>query len=82
MATENHTGLAKISPDGRLVMVVYYNSKFAREIGDRITYEGTPMVVAVVEDTRNKVIMKMNQFISYANAGLKFKISNKNLITL
>lgn len=79
MKTENHTGLAKISPTGQLTSIVYYNSKFPREVGDRITYEGVPMVVIVVAVSRNTAILDLNYFIKHANAGLKFAIKDKTV---
>jgi len=63
---ENHIGLVKIE-NGKLIAVQYYASKFERELGDVINYEGKAYNVGVIGGSRNVVVNKLNIFIKNQN---------------
>lgn len=60
-------GLTKVV-NGKLVAVRYMESKFERNLGDKITYEGSLMIVSVIGTDRNDVIRQLNVLIREANA--------------
>ena len=63
----SHVGLVKIQGN-RIVHVRYYESKFERNLGDSITYEGVNFKVAFVGESRNEVIEALNEVIRQQNA--------------
>ena len=63
---DNHIGLIKIQ-NNKLVAVQYYVSKFDRDLGDKINYQGTEYQVAVIGEDRNDVISSLNVLIKQQN---------------
>lgn len=61
-----HVVLVKISGD-RITKVQYLESKFDREPGDVMVYDGERMNVGVVGDDRDSVIEAINKVIQLQN---------------
>lgn len=64
---ENHLGLVIIEND-KLVAAKYYVSKFQRELGDVINYEGVKYQVGVIGTDRSSVVNYLNTIIKDQNA--------------
>ena len=71
-----HVVLVKMSGD-RITKVQYLESKFDREPGDVMIYDGERMNVGVVGDDRDSVISAMNDVIREQNR-LDRKIQKKS----
>jgi|ETNvirenome_6_30_1030629.scaffolds.fasta_scaffold00619_14 hypothetical protein len=64
-----HTGLVTLNDDKtRLQSVRYFPSKFRRELGDTINYDGKKYTVGVIADDRNSVIRTLNDLIKKQNS--------------
>lgn len=64
-----HTGLVSLNVDQTLLQSVrYFPSKFRRELGDTINYDGKKYTVGVIADDRNSVIRTLNDLIKTQNS--------------
>ena len=63
----NHIGLVKKDSNGAIIAVKYYVSKFEREVGDVMNFEGSRWTVEYVGTSRNDVIDVLNTEISKIN---------------
>ena len=75
---ENHIGLVRIS-NGRLIGVQYYVSKFERDLGETIKFDGIVYNVGVIGKNRNSVVEHLNIFIKNQNR-INRKINASNNI--
>lgn len=67
-----HTGLVILNEDKtRLQSIRYFPSKFRRELGDTINYDGQKYTVGVIADDRNSVIRTLNDFIKKQNSVIR-----------
>ncbi len=63
-----HIGLVKINNVTKGVDGVHYmNSKFERELGDRLTIDGVSWRVGVIGDDRNSIIDALNVIVRREN---------------
>lgn len=72
-----HVVLVKMSGD-RIIKVQYLESKFDREPGDVMVYDGEKMNVGVVGDSRDSVIKTINEVIKAQNKADRKRIYREN----
>ena len=76
-----HVGLVEIF-NNKIKKVKYFESKFSRELGDTLNYDGKPMRVAVIGEDKNSVIEALNEIVKKQNkiVRLENKVAYINLI--
>lgn len=67
MIQETHLGLIIQGENQLLTNVMYFKSKFNRNIGDFVTYEGKKYKVYYIGTSRNNVITFLNTLIKGQN---------------
>lgn len=67
MINETHVGLVRMSGDG-LIGAQYLLSKWERNLGDKLTIEGTEWIVGMIGDTKSDVIEALNEIIKKQNS--------------
>jgi len=67
MIQETHLGLVKFTKEAGIIAVIYYKSKFKRELGDTINFNNTTYKVGVIANNRNEVISTLNSLIYKQN---------------
>ena len=55
MIQETHLGLVKFTKEAGIIAVIYYKSKFKRELGDTINFNNTIYKVGVIANNRNEL---------------------------
>ena len=60
-------GLIKLKNE-KIVGVKYFDSKFDRELGDTLNIDGVKWRVGIIGDTKNEVIIALNDIIKEINA--------------
>ena len=71
----NHLILVKIE-NGHLVAWQYLASKFDRQLGDVVNYDGVAMNVGVIGDTKNGVLHAIDDLVRKQNAIIR-RINNQ-----
>ena len=67
MIQETHLGLVKFTEETGITAVKYLKSKFNRELGETINFDGTTYKVGVIASNRNEVISTLNSLIRKQN---------------
>ena len=66
--TNYHLGCAEFTDGFGLTGVMYFKSKFNREVGEKMTYQGKAYKVVVIGESKNCVIGFLNKIICLANS--------------
>lgn len=67
MINETHVGLVRMNGGG-LIGAQYMLSKWERNLGDRLTIDGTEWRVGIIGDTKDDVIEALNEIIKKQNS--------------
>lgn len=67
MINETHVGLVRMN-GGQLIGAQYLLSKWERNLGDKLTIEGTEWIVGIIGDTKDDVIEVLNDIIKKQNS--------------
>ena len=65
-------GLVRMSGE-RVIGVQYFESKFSRELGDKLRINGVEWIVGVIAEDRNSIIQVLNEIVRIENSLRKKK---------
>ncbi len=65
-------GLVRMSGE-RVIGVQYFESKFSRELGDKLRINGVEWRVGVIADDRNSIIKVLNEIVRIENSIIRTK---------
>ncbi len=65
-------GLVRMSGE-RIIGVQYFESKFSRELGDKLRINGVEWIVGVIADDRNSIIKVLNEIVRIENSIIRKK---------
>lgn len=60
-------GLVRMSGE-RVIGVQYFESKFSRELGDKLRINGVEWIVGVIAEDRNSIIQVLNEIVRIENS--------------
>ena len=65
-------GLVRMSGE-RVIGVQYFESKFSRELGEKLKINGVEWRVGVIADDRNSIIKVLNEIVRIENSLIRTK---------
>ena len=65
-------GLVRMSNE-RVIGVQYFESKFSRELGEKLRINGVEWIVGVIADDRNSIIKVLNEIVRIENSIIRTK---------
>ncbi len=65
-------GLVRMSGE-RVIGVQYFESKFSRELGEKLRINGVEWRVGVIADDRNSIIKVLNEIVRIENSLIRTK---------
>jgi len=65
-------GLVRMSNE-RVIGVQYFESKFNRELGEKLRINGVEWIVGVIADDRNSIIKILNEIVRIENSIIRTK---------
>ena len=65
-------GLVRMSGE-RVIGVQYFESKFSRELGDKLRINGVEWIVGVIADDKNSIIKVLNEIVRIENSLIRTK---------
>jgi len=65
-------GLVRMSGE-RVIGVQYFESKFSRELGEKLRINGVEWIVGVIADDRNSIIKVLNEIVRIENSLIRTK---------
>ncbi len=65
-------GLVRMSGE-RVIGVQYFESKFSRELGEKLRINGVEWIVGVIADDRNSIIKVLNEIVRIENSIIRTK---------
>ena len=65
-------GLVRMSGE-RVIGVQYFESKFSRELGDKLKINGVEWIVGVIAADRNSIIKVLNEIVRIQNSIVRKK---------
>ena len=65
-------GLVRMSGE-RVTGVQYFESKFSRELGEKLRINGVEWIVGVIADDRNSIIKILNEIVRIENSIIRTK---------
>lgn len=60
-------GLVRMSGE-RVIGVQYFESKFSRELGEKLRINGVEWIVGVIAEDRNSIIQVLNEIVRIENS--------------
>lgn len=60
-------GLVRMSGE-RVIGVQYFESKFSRELGEKLRINGVEWIVGVIADDKNSIIKVLNEIVRIENS--------------
>ena len=65
-------GLVRMSNE-RVIGVQYFESKFNRELGEKLRINGVEWIVGVIADDKNSIIKVLNEIVRIENSLIRTK---------
>ena len=65
-------GLVRMSGE-RVIGVQYFESKFSRELGEKLRINGVEWIVGVIAEDRNSIIQVLNEIVRIENSIIRTK---------
>jgi hypothetical protein len=65
-------GLVRMSGE-RVIGVQYFESKFSRELGEKLRINGVEWIVGVIADDKNSIIKVLNEIVRIENSLIRTK---------
>lgn len=65
-------GLVRMSGE-RVIGVQYFESKFSRELGEKLRINGVEWIVGVIAEDRNSIIQVLNEIVRIENSLIRRK---------
>ncbi len=65
-------GLVRMSGE-RVIGVEYFESKFSRELGEKLRINGVEWIVGVIADDKNSIIKVLNEIVRIENSLIRTK---------
>ena len=65
-------GLVRMSGE-RVIGVQYFESKFSRELGEKLRINGVEWIVGMIADDRNSIIKVLNEIVRVENSLIRRK---------